>query len=122
MLKRNIRYIFVLLAIAFLVSACANMRAAIKQDPQQAAYYAYDQALQWYTQSAETYDMHYQLADEATKAKWKAEIDPIFKDMKKILDNWQTSLSVGYWDSPDVQNFKTLKTKILLMGLSFFKE
>jgi hypothetical protein len=120
-MKRNLKFTFVLV-LAFLFVSCGSFGNTVKQNPEQAAYYAYDKALQWYTQSAETYEMHYQLADAQTKAKWKSEIDPIFKDMKKVLDNWKTSLSVGFFNSTNDQDFKTLKTRIILMGLNFFKE
>jgi len=105
----------------FLIS-CANMRTAVKEDPYQAALYSYDQSLQWYTKSAETYMIYYKAADKQTQEKWKEKISPIFLNMKKVLDSWKVALNSGDPGADKYDQIKQFKSQILAFGLSFLKE
>jgi len=119
---KNRNKIIVILCALFLVIGCSNLTTNVKEDPYKVAYYSYSQMLQWYTQSAETYNVHYQVADAETKVKWKADIDPIFKKIKMALDTWKVTLSDGGMGDDSFEQIKHLKSALLAYGLTFLEE
>ncbi|HUV78537.1 MAG TPA: hypothetical protein VMW06_10845 [Desulfobacterales bacterium] len=118
--RKNFRFLIALLLI-FFVAGCGLTRQAIKEDPFTANMYAYDQALNWYVDAAETYDTHYQAADEAIKAKWKENINPVFKQIKGALDEWKKTLDKGQVGEDYTETINRLKTSIITYGLTFLK-
>lgn len=121
--KRQVRLIGLVSAIVFIfsIAGCGITQQTIKEDPFTANMYAYDQALNWYVDAAETYDIHYQAADTATQAKWKKNINPVFKQIKTALDEWKTTLDKGEVGESYVETVNRLKTSIITYGLTFLK-
>lgn len=87
-----------LLIISVLLVAlmgCATVNAIIEQRELTPAARYYD-ALKTFNSNVETYLQVYDLSDAATKAKWKASIDPIIKMASAALNTWKLQL-----DSPN---------------------
>lgn len=118
---RKARYLVILLAI-FLIAGCANFQKKVHEDPYTASYYAYLQAIKWYTESAEKYSLHYNLSDPATQEKWKHDIDPIFINAKLLLDQWKAALDAGTDYGDKYETWKTIKTQLIMTGLKFLEE
>jgi hypothetical protein len=63
---------------------------------------------------AEQYDVWYQAANEVTKAKLRKEIDPLFMQAGRLLDDWQTALALGGEGEDFEEQLKILKSQIIL--------
>ena len=118
---RKARYVAIILAI-FLIAGCSAFQKKVHEDPYTASYYAYLQAIKYYTKAAEEYNLHYSMADPATQARWKDKIDPLFINAKLLLDQWHTALqtSTGYGDK--YEQWDVIKKQLVLTGLSFLQE
>lgn len=92
---------FVLLSLIFVGCASTN------------TYKAYVIADKELTVLAEQYESWYQMADPEQQANWKADIDPLFIEMDKLLDDWQLLLLAGEETDDIVLAINRIKSRIL---------
>jgi hypothetical protein len=66
-------------------------------------------------QALEKYNDYFAKADEATKAKWKEEVEPLFLEVHKALRLWKEMITSG--EDPTTQEEQYLKAKSRLFNL-----
>ena len=124
--KRVTRPILLILTVclmAALLTGCATveLNKMTQEDVYKVALMTYDKALQWYTASANTYEMHYQAAPPDVKADWKERVDPVFLDAKEALDTWGEILKAGKPGSGEQKTWDEWVFKLALLGLDFLE-
>ena len=98
--------ISMVLAVMFL-SSCAGMSSAPVTP--QSKYYA---ALKFFNDTVEQYQAYYMAASPETKAKWKAEINPIIKQASAALDLWADAIGT-YGAEASETKWLTMKTNLI---------
>lgn len=91
-MKRKIGIIIMLVLSIFVMSYCASIKALFDKTELTPAARYYD-ALKTFNSNVEQYNAIYKLSDEATKAKWKAQIDPLIVLASNALDDWKSALN-----------------------------
>jgi len=106
-MRKKINTIGVLVAVLVVVlAACATTG--------QDSYRAYITAEKEFSSLAEQYEMWYQDADDATKLRLKNTMDPLFKDVDILLDDYYDIMLVG-GDATDIAlQLRRIKSRILM--------
>lgn len=102
----------ILLVLAVLASlyACATTPMGPKE-----VYYLSSKE---FTQTLQKYNSHYRIASQETKAEWKREIDPVFKEADVALSLWHAALfNTGTPSDPVAAEERYLKIKTTLLKL-----
>lgn len=117
-MKRNFRTLIVLFVMAFLVAGCASWQLGGPEDPIELKQdKAYMVAVGELGKTVADYNRHYAMADDVTKAKWKAKYPPLFHEADEALKAWKKALD-NNWD-PAVTEliYLELKNKLLILLL-----
>lgn len=67
-----------------------------------------------FAEAAMKYNLHYDAADEETKAFLKAEVDPLWIQTSNALDAWEVAIKGGQTGEDEIMVYKRLKTQLLL--------
>ena len=110
-MKRNLNIIAVVIMVGMLF-ACAT----------QSAYQIYTTAEKQFIALAEQYEIWYQAANPEQQAEWKKNVDPLFKQGDRLLDEWHTLMLIGDDTTQVAGQLDLLKTRILMALAEELKE
>lgn len=115
-MKRKIGILAVIMVAVLCVAACATINALVteKELTPEARYY---DALVSFNDNVERYLAVYDLAKPETKAKWKAQIDPLIRAASSALDTWKGSLEAPDQEQLFKDAFRALVTALVTSGI-----
>jgi hypothetical protein len=97
---KHLMVVFMLLALVFGCASTDTYRSYVIADKELTAI-------------AEQYDTWYQIADSEQQAQWRNDIDPLFIEMDKLMDDWQLLLLAGEDTDDIVLAVNRIKSRIL---------
>ena len=103
---KTVKRVLSLLCLMLLLAGCVGVQPANQ-------YQTYVTIDKEFTTLAEQYQIWYTAADAATQARWKQNIDPLFKRADEVLDAYQTILLAGSDPANQIAELRKLKTQIL---------
>ena len=107
-MKGKIIYLVMAVVLIFSLSSCITT-----PEGEQTGETRYLTASRWFNDNYKQYlDMYDSMCCE-TKAKWKAEIDPLFKTASDALDAWGAVIGTGDADNAE-DTYMALKSQLLL--------
>jgi len=115
--KKQMFIVVMMVMVSLFIMACPVRPPApdVKVDPILQSKAAYADALKIYYENASTYKAYFRVADEATQAKWRQDISPIFADAKDALDMWKYFNDNGLLpDDQTTSDWKIAKTEFLI--------
>ncbi len=117
MLQRFFKLFIVLFVIVFL-TGCASWQLGAPDDPIELKQdKAYMVAVGELGKTVADYNRHYAMADDATKAKWKAKYPPLFHEAEDALKAWKKALDNNWDTATTEQIYLELKNKLLILLL-----
>lgn len=118
---KRICIVFPLLIIFLAMAGCGLIPIAGEEDPPELIRdKEYMTARKEFALTLQMYNDYYARADDATKAKWKKNIDPLFKKADKALDSWKMAIDQGFTPDSQEQLYLTLKSDLLLALVEVF--
>lgn len=109
-----------MLLLPFLVN-CSGLQLGGPDDPpelkQKKAYMA---ARKEFALTLKQYNDYYDRASPETQAKWKSEIDPMFKKVNTALDAWKLAIDNNWQPDSQEQKYLDLKSDLLLLLVDVF--
>lgn len=119
-MKRNFR-IFIVMFLALSLMSCAGFQLGGEDDtPALKQKKAYMAAVKEYALTLQKYNVYYDSADEATKADWKKNIDPVFKQVNNGLMAWKLALDNDFDATANEQAYLKLKGDLFIMLVTVF--
>lgn len=108
-----------LLVLPVLFISCATLGGP-DDSPELAAKKAYMAARKEFALTLQKYNTYYKAASDSTKAKWKEDIDPLFKAADKGLDGWKLAIDLDMDPASQEEAYLRLKSELLIMLVDVF--
>lgn len=100
----KVKFVLTLFAILFIIS-CAYLKDA--------GWKGYVAATDELATLAESYQSSYEMASPEAQIKWKRDIDPLFIEADKILNDWKFALQMGSDPTQVQKSFLAIRMLIL---------
>jgi len=101
--------------------SCAGMQLGAPDDtPELTNKKAYTVARKEFALTLKKYNDYYDKADAETQAKWKEEVDPLFKTADKALDGWQLAIDNNWDAAGNESKYLEMKSELLIMLVGVF--
>ena len=119
-MKKILTPILILFFILPLIS-CPGMQIGGGTDtPEQKQAKAYLAARKEFALTLQKYNDYYAQESEENKAKWKENIDPMFRQVDKALDAWKLSIDNNWDPAVQEQTFLRLKSDLIILLVDVF--
>lgn len=113
--------LLVLISFVFLLIGCGGLQLGGPEDSEQLKQEkAYMAARKEFALTLQKYNDYYATADEETKAKWKKDIDPVFRQVDKALDGWKLAIDNDWDPAVQEQTFLKLKSDLIILLVDVF--
>ncbi len=108
-----------MLVMPLLFISCASLGGPT-DSPELVAKKSYMAARKEFALTLQKYNTYYDAASDSTKAKWKENIDPLFKAADKGLDGWKLAIDMDMDPASQEQAYLRLKSELLIMLVEVF--
>lgn len=113
----------ILLLVLFVFASCAGMQMGGADDsPQLKQEKAYLAARKEFALTLKKYNDYYDRANAATQAKWKEQIDPLFKKTDKALKAWKLAIDQDFDATSQEQFYLDMKGELFMLLVDVFVE